>query len=142
MPATGPIPNPCQKLGQDLARLTRADQLPGWLDQQKQLASNVKHNLKVSSDFLLLSKLPEVKADQIQQRIHKLDSILDRMDKLIKLVPDESTLTRVIEQLTRSQTTIALLMGLFVGWLSTYSWHKPRQNRLSTHRNRNMRVLV
>jgi hypothetical protein len=135
-PASLPSMNPyevshrvCRDVSRQLAQATGLTEVQAWWRQQQVLAANVRHNLKVTGDALVLTKLPELKPDQLQQRIQKLDSILDRIDRLIKLMPDETTFKTVVEQLTRSQTTLALLLGLFVGWLTTFSWHQPRQRK-------------
>jgi hypothetical protein len=132
LPTLVPTVNPqelCQTVSRQLANASGLTDMQAWWRQQQMLAANVRHNLKVTGDALVLSKLPELKPEQLQQRIQKLDSILDRIDRLIKLMPDETTFKTVVEQLTRSQTTLALLLGLFVGWLTTFSWHQPRKSK-------------
>jgi hypothetical protein len=100
--------------------------LQQWIGQQQAMVGNVQHNLKVVNDTLLLSKLPEVKPEQLQERLKQLDAVLLRIDNLLKMTPSDATMKRVITQLTEAQTTAALTVGLLLGWLGTLTWVKRK----------------
>jgi Tfp pilus assembly protein PilO len=104
-----------------------AKPLQGWITDQQRRLSNLQHNAGVVHDMLLLSRLPDVNADAIQAKVQKLDSIMSRLDSLVKLMPTDTTIKRLINQLTDAQTTIALSMGLALGSLGTLTWVRQRK---------------
>jgi hypothetical protein len=126
------IPPAAELLG---AKLLGLDQIRLWLDAQRETLGTVQHNVRVGKDMLTLSRLPEMNPAVMKRRLQKLDTVLAKIDgmlrhmeRLLKLLPPESTLQNIIEQLTRSQTTIAIVLGVFVGWFTTFSWYQRRSS--------------
>jgi hypothetical protein len=107
-----------------------------WVTDSQTMCQNVQHNMGALSDLLLMSRLPELKPADMQARVQKLDVVLKKMDallkkvdKLVKIFPPETSLRHIVDRLTRSQTTLTLLLGLFAGSFMTRNWPKSKRQK-------------